>query len=164
MTACMSAFTRVGVNMSRADVLHWACAKCSTCCRNAEGPSVSAQRCCRSFDLSLLLYSCNNRDAADCGRTRAEWRRAGWINASGQEEQGDEERRRRELRYEPRGFVCLRLKVILPLIQQQNFSENSLAPKSFRNLPQVQVIPSLTYSPTHKQGREINNLDRVSNR
>lgn len=77
---------------------------------------------------------------------------------------GEEERRRRELRYEPRGFVCLRLKVILPLIQQQNFTENSLAPKSFRNMLQVQVIPSLTYSPTHEQGREITNLDRVSNR
>lgn len=81
-----------------------------------------------------------------------------------QADKRSKETRRRELRYEPRGFVCLRLKVILPLIQQQNFTENSLAPKSFRNLPQVQVIPSLTYSPTHKQGREINNLDRVSNR
>lgn len=148
MTACMSPFTRVGVNMSRADVLHWACAKCSTCCRNAEGQSVSAQRCCRSFDLLLFLYSCNNRDAADCGGTRAEWRRAGLMQA----DKRSKETRRRELRYEPRGFVCLRLKVILPLIQQQNFTENSLAPKSFRNLPQVQV--TLTHLLTHPQARQ----------
>lgn len=80
-----------------------------------------------------------------------------------QADKRSKETRRRELRYEPRGFVCLRLKVILPLIQQQNFTENSLAP-NHSGICHKCRLPSLTYSPTHKQGREINNLDRVSNR
>lgn len=149
MTACMSAFTRVGVNMSRADVLHWACAKCSTCCRNAEGQSVSAQRCCRSFDLLLFLYSCNNRDAADCGGTRAEWRRAGWINASGQEEQGDEE---------TRAPIWASRLCLSPVEGDSAFNSTAklhrelISPKSFRNLPQVQV--TLTHLLTHPQARQ----------
>lgn len=80
-----------------------------------------------------------------------------------QADKRSKETRRRELRYEPRGFVCLRLKVIMPLIQQQNFTENSLAP-NHSGICHKCRLPSLTYSPTHKQGREINNLDRVSNR
>lgn len=77
-------------------VLHRVC----TCVPRAP-PSVDALQdrrcqhrwCCQSFDLLSFLDSCDNRDAADCWVTRIRWRRAGWRNASRQEEGGDEEMR-----------------------------------------------------------------------
>lgn len=158
MTACMSAFTRVGVNMSRADVLHRVCTKCSTYCWNAEGQRMSAQM--MLSQLWPLVVPLVLQQQGCC-------RLLGWEEPAGlmQADKSREEtgRRGEGVLHADNATMSLEASSVsgsrwfCRLIHHHNFTESSLGPRS---LPQVQVIPPLT----HTQGREINSLDRVSNR
>lgn len=163
-TAALTAWAAWQHAWVRSHVWVWTWAQCYTECVPSAPPGAETlkDRACQCDvvvgALTFCCSSCNNRDAADCRGTRAGLRRAGWINASGQEKRGDGETRRGG-EEETRALIWASRLCLSPV--QGDSAFNSTA-KLHRELIIPQIIQefstsvgyTLTHLLTHPQARQ----------